>query len=72
MIYFRNDYSEGAHPKVMEALTVTNMEQTLGYGEDDYCLQAAQMIKDKIGAPQADVHFLVGGTQTNLLLYLLL
>ena len=65
MIYFRNDYSEGAHPKVMEALTVTNMEQTLGYGEDDYCLQAAQMIKDKIGAPQADVHFLVGGTQTN-------
>lgn len=65
MIYFRNDYSEGAHPKVMEALINTNMEQTLGYGEDEYCLEAAQLIKDKIGAPDADVHFLVGGTQTN-------
>ena len=65
MIYFRNDYSEGAHPKVLEALTLTNMEQTLGYGDDDYCLEAAQLIKDKIGAPHADVHFLVGGTQTN-------
>lgn len=65
MLYFRNDYSEGAHPKVLEALVNTNMEQTLGYGEDDYCLAAAQLIKDKIGAPHTDVHFLVGGTQTN-------
>lgn len=65
MIFFRNDYSEGAHPKILEALVKTNMEQTLGYGEDSYCLEAAQLIKDKIGAPNADVHFLVGGTQTN-------
>jgi len=65
MIYFRTDFLEGAHPKVLEALTLTNMEQTLGYGDDDYCLEAAQLIKDKIGAPHADVHFLVGGTQTN-------
>ena len=65
MIFFRNDYSEGAHPKVLEALTITNMEQSLGYGDDDYCQEAAQMIKNKIGSPHADVHFLVGGTQTN-------
>ena len=65
MIFFRNDYSEGAHPKILEALMETNMEQTVGYGEDHYCLEAAQMIKDKIEAPHADVHFLVGGTQTN-------
>lgn len=65
MIFFRNDYSEGAHPKILEALVKTNMEQTLGYGEDHYCLEAAQMIKDKINAPHADVHFFVGGTQTN-------
>jgi len=65
MIFFRNDYSEGAHPKVLEALINTNMEQTLGYGEDHYCLEAADMIRNKIGVPDADIHFLVGGTQTN-------
>lgn len=65
MIFFRNDYSEGAHPKILDALIQTNMEQTLGYSEDHYCLEAAQRIKDVTGAINADVHFLVGGTQTN-------
>ena len=37
MILFNNDYAEGAHPKVMERLLQTNMEQTVGYGEDPYC-----------------------------------
>ena len=41
MIYFNNDYSEGCHEKVLEALIKTNMVQTLGYGEDEYCAAAA-------------------------------
>ncbi len=66
MIYFNNDYSEGCHPKVLDALIRTNMEQTLGYGEDAYCATAAAKIKALCDAPNAAVHFLVGGTQTNL------
>lgn len=65
MIDFSCDYSEGAHPKVLEKLIETNLEQTIGYGEDPYCLRAAQLIKDKCGRQDVDVHFLVGGTQTN-------
>lgn len=49
----------------MEMLSRTNMEQTLGYGKDDYCAQAARLILACTGRPDADVHFLVGGTQTN-------
>lgn len=67
MYSFRNDYSEGAHPKVLEALTATNLIQTCGYGLDDYCKEAADLIRHQCAAPQADVHFLVGGTQTNLI-----
>ncbi len=66
MIYFTCDYSEGAHPKVLEKLIQTNLEQTAGYGEDPYCLKAAQLIKDKCQRQDIDVHFFVGGTQTNL------
>ena len=66
MIYFNNDYSEGCHPKVLEALIRTNMEQTLGYGEDEYCAAAAAKIKALCGREDAAVHFLVGGTQANL------
>lgn len=68
MIRFNSDYTEGAHPKVLEKLIQTNLEQTTGYGEDPYCLKAAQLIKDKCACQDADVHFLVGGTQTNLTL----
>ena len=66
MIYFNNDYSEGCHPKVLEALIRTNMEQTLGYGEDEYCAAAAAKIKTLCGREDVAVHFLVGGTQANL------
>ncbi len=66
MYSFRNDYSEGAHPKVLQALVDTDLEQTCGYGLDPYCLAAADLIRDLCAAPEADVHFLVGGTQTNL------
>ena len=67
MYSFRNDYSEGAHPVVLQALTETNLVQTSGYGTDDYCAEAAQLIRDLCQAPNSAVHFLVGGTQTNLL-----
>jgi threonine aldolase len=66
MYSFRNDYSEGAHPKILEALTQTNLVQTCGYSLDPYCADAAALIRDLCHAPEADVHFLVGGTQTNL------
>ena len=66
MYSFRNDYSEGAHPKVMEALADTNLEQTDGYGMDPRCQSAAALIRDLCKAPDADIHFLVGGTQANL------
>lgn len=66
MYSFRNDYSEGAHPKVLQALTETNFEQTRGYGLDPRCKKAADLIRSLCAAPEADVHFLVGGTQANL------
>ena len=67
MYSFRNDYSEGAHPKVLEALTETNLTQTVGYGLDPFCEEAAITIRRLCNAPEADVHFLVGGTQANLI-----
>ena len=66
MFSFKNDYSEGCHPRILEALTRTNLEQTVGYGLDGHCANAAALIKQTIGCEGADVHFLVGGTQTNL------
>ena len=65
MIRFNCDYHEGAHPRIMEALMETNMEQTIGYGEDEYCDAAREAIKKACGLEDAAVHFLVGGTQTN-------
>lgn len=65
MIRFNCDYLEGAHPRILEKLAETNFEQTQGYGEDEYCERARNIIKEKCGAPDAYVQFLVGGTQTN-------
>lgn len=65
MISFRNDYSEGAHPKVLEALVATNYLSTAGYGEDEFCEKARQTVRSRFACENADVHFLVGGTQTN-------
>lgn len=67
MYSFRNDYSEGVHPNILKTLTETNLIQTCGYGMDDYCSQAADLIRELCSAPEAAVHFLVGGTQTNLI-----
>ena len=66
MYSFKNDYSEGAHPDILASLVRTNLDQQDGYGEDAFSLQAAQLIKQKIGREDIDVHFLTGGTQTNL------
>ena len=68
MILFNCDYLEGAHPRIMQRLMETNMEQHPGYGEDAICDRARKTIKNLCNAPKADVHFLVGGTQTNLTL----
>jgi threonine aldolase len=68
MVRFNCDYSEGAHPKIMQRLMETNLEQTAGYGEDPHCIRAADLIKTQCGRQDVDVHFLVGGTQTNLTL----
>ncbi|MBE5882926.1 MAG: low specificity L-threonine aldolase [Lachnospiraceae bacterium] len=65
-ILFQCDYNEGAHPKVLERIVATNMEQTVGYGEDSYCAQAADKIRKACGDESLAVHFLVGGTQTNV------
>lgn len=65
MLHFRNDYGNGAHPKVMEALCKTNLELTVGYGLDPYCRKAADQIRQLCACPQAEVHFIPGGTQAN-------
>ena len=65
MIRFESDYTQGAVPEILEALIKTNMEQTPGYGEDKYCLSAADRIRKELKCDSAAVHFLVGGTQTN-------
>ena len=65
MIRFECDYAEGAHIKIMERLLATNEEQTPGYGEDIHCENARGIIKALCESEEADVHFLVGGTQTN-------
>ena len=66
MIRFNCDYNEGAHPRILERLTETNFEQTAGYGEDPHCERARDLIRKACAAPDADVYFLVGGTQCNL------
>ena len=66
MIGFNSDYQEGCHPDILRRLAETNLEQTPGYGTDDYCAQAAGLIRRRFACPDAAVHFLVGGTQANL------
>jgi len=64
---FKNDYSEGCHPNILEALVRTNLDQQNGYGYDDYSEEARKLIHQKINNPDADIHFVSGGTQANLL-----
>ena len=65
MLNFASDYTEGCHPKVLEALTRSNMEQLTGYGTDIYTERAKNKIRKFTGCPDADIFFLTGGTQTN-------
>lgn len=65
MISFENDYIQGAHPEILRRLTETNMEPLSGYGSDPYCESAREKIRRACGCENAEVYFLVGGTQTN-------
>lgn len=65
MLHFESDYLAGAHPEVMELLSRTNLERSAGYGADDHCRHAAELIREACGRAGARVQFLVGGTQTN-------
>ena len=65
MQHFDSDYMEGAHPRILQKLMKTNLDKMPGYGSDDYCRSAKEKIRAACGCPQAQVYFLVGGTQTN-------
>lgn len=67
MYSFNNDYSEGAHPKILEAIINANLNQNYGYGLDDHCSHARELIRQEIRRDDVDVHFISGGTQTNLI-----
>lgn len=67
MYSFKNDYSEGAHPQIINSLATLNFEQTEGYGEDIYTKRAIELLKHRIGRSDIDIHLLTGGTQTNLI-----
>ena len=66
MKYFNCDYNEGAYPPILRRMNETNLCQSIGYSEDEYCEEARSIIRGLCGAPDAAVHFLVGGTQANL------
>ena len=66
MYSFKNDYSEGAHPRILNALLESNLVQADGYGEDQFTQQAIELLKGKMGRTDVDIHLLSGGTQTNL------
>lgn len=63
MLFFENDYCEGAHPAILQRLLETNMEKLPGYGTDRYCESAREKIKKACGCPEGDVFFLTGGTR---------
>ena len=65
---FCNDYSEGAHPRILEALNKTNLTQETGYGLDSLSMQASELIRNKIQNQNATIHFVSGGTQANLVI----
>ena len=65
MLFFVNDYCEGAHEAILQRLVETNMEKLPGYGFDKYTESAKEKIRKACGCPEAEIYFLVGGTQTN-------
>ncbi len=66
MYSFKYDYSEGCHPRILQVLLDTNMEQQDGYGDDAYCREAIQLIKRRLGRDDVDIHFFAGGPLWNL------
>lgn len=64
---FKNDYSEGCHPDILQALLENNLNQQAGYGEDEYSRKAKKLIKERMKNPDADIYFVSGGTQANLI-----
>ena len=66
MIRFESDYTQGAYPQILQKLLSINFEQNAGYGEDNFCFEAAQKIKRLCKSPKAAVHFFAGGTIANL------
>lgn len=67
MIRFNNDYNHGAHPEILEALGAINGNSYGGYGEDEWCEKAAELIREKIHCADAAVHFFPGATQANFI-----
>lgn len=65
MIRFNNDYNQGAHPAILQALNETNLNSFAGYGDDEWCEKARLEIQKYLGNADADIHFMIGGTQTN-------
>lgn len=66
MILFHNDYNEACHPRILERLQNAVAQQMPGYGMDPACRAAADLIRKECDNDDLSVHFLVGGTQTNL------
>ena len=65
MLSFESDYTKGAHVRILERLLAANGETMPGYGSDLYCEQAKEKIRTACACPEAEIYFLVGGTQTN-------
>lgn len=68
MIFFRNDYGEGCIEPIMNLLAAANGESNPGYGEDTYCEKARVLIQSKLPDVPADIHFIVSGTLTNIVM----
>ncbi|MGI6617894.1 MAG: threonine aldolase family protein [Saccharofermentanales bacterium] len=66
-VSFENDYNTGCHPRLLEALEKTNALFTTGYGHDEFCEDARNLIRKACLAPEAMVQFVVGGTQANII-----
>ena len=67
MYSFINDYSEGAHESILNALVESNLKQSAGYGLDEYCESAKDILKNVLKNNEIDIHFIPGGTQVNLI-----
>ena len=67
MIRFNNDYNHGAHPEILEALRAVNDNSFGGYGEDEWCKKAADLIRERVHCPDAAIHFFPGATQANFI-----